>query len=84
MKESPAFANTTTPASKGIEIAKLLWQRFLMQPWQYKLITLTLLIVVSAWMIIFYSSFLLWKLFTLIMTKPLLHFIEWYLRKTAA
>ncbi|MGE3320615.1 MAG: hypothetical protein AB7I18_15120 [Candidatus Berkiella sp.] len=82
MKETPAFSNPA-PASKGLEISKLLWLRFLKQSWQYKLITLSLLIMVLAWMVIFYSSFLLWKLFTLVMTKPLLHLIEWYLRKTA-
>jgi len=81
MNESPDFGNNA-PASKGLQIAKLLWQRFLKQPWQYKVFTLILLMVVLAWMIIFYSSFLIWQLFTFVMTKPLLHLIEWYLRKT--
>uniref|UniRef100_A0A0Q9YU27 Uncharacterized protein n=1 Tax=Candidatus Berkiella aquae TaxID=295108 RepID=A0A0Q9YU27_9GAMM len=70
-------------SNRGVEILKLLWARFIKQPWQYKLITLALLIVVFVWMVIFYSSFLLWHLFSFILTKPLLHLVEWYLKKTA-
>lgn len=83
MIDTPSNNSTTNPSSRGLVILKLLWERFLKQHWRYKLITLLLLIIASAWMIVFYSSFLLWKLFTFILTKPLLQLIEWYLKKTA-
>lgn len=72
-----------TPSHHGLEIIKLLWERFLKQRWQYKVLTLSLLLIVIMWMVIFYSSFLIWQLFSMLLTKPLLRFIEWYLRKTA-
>lgn len=72
-----------TPPSRGVETIKLLWERFLKQHWQYKLLTLSLLLIAVMWMVIFYSSFLIWQLFSILLTKPLLKFIEWYLKKTA-
>ncbi len=72
-----------TPSHRGVEIIKLLWERFLKQPWQYKVVTLSLLLIATMWMVIFYSSFLIWQLVSMLLTKPLLRFIEWYLKKTA-
>lgn len=83
MIDNSAGNSNNNPSSRGMTILKLLWDRFLKQHWRYKLITLLLLFLASAWMVVFYSTFLLWKLFTLILTKPLLQLIEWYLKKTA-
>lgn len=82
MNNGPNFEEAKSQKNQGLEIIKLLWARFLKQHWQYKLITLSLLMIVSIWMVVFYSSFLIWQLFTFVMTKPLLWIIEWYLRKT--
>jgi len=82
VKDAPPFEKGPS-VNRGLGIIKLLWARFLKQPWQYKLITFVLLIIASAWMVVFYSSFLIWQLFTFVMTKPLLWVIEWYLKKTA-
>ncbi len=83
MNNGPAFDKAVTQTSRGLEIIKLLWARFLKQHWRYKLITLVILMIASVWMVVFYSSFLIWQLFVLVVTKPLLWFIEWYLRKTS-
>ncbi len=83
MIDNPPNNPINNPASRGMVVLKLLWERFLKQHWRYKLITLLLLCIASAWMVIFYSTFLLWKLFTFLLTKPLLQLIEWYLKKTA-
>jgi hypothetical protein len=84
MNNGPALEKAVTEKKRGLEIIKLLWARFLKQRWEYKLITLVLLFIVCVWMVVFYSSFLIWQLFTFVMTKPLLWFIEWYLKKTTA
>ena len=75
--------DTTLPnQNRGLTILKLLWQRFLIQSWQYKIITVVVIALTLVWMIIFYSSYLIFKIISLVITKPLLYSVEWYLLKT--
>jgi hypothetical protein len=82
MNNGPSVDKAITQTNRGLEIIKLLWARFLKQHWQYKLITLFILIIASIWMVVFYSSFLIWQLFVFVISKPLLWFVEWYLKNT--
>lgn len=74
--------NETFNQNRGLTILKMLWKRFLLQSFVFKIITLAVILLTFFWMAIFYSSFLIWKIFSIIATKPLLIIIEWYLRKT--
>jgi hypothetical protein len=33
------------------------------------------------WIVVFYSSFVIWQVFTFVMTKVVLHGIQWYLER---
>ncbi|MBS0290013.1 MAG: hypothetical protein JSS07_08290 [Proteobacteria bacterium] len=66
----------------GLQILKRLWKRFWEQSIVFKLITIVVILLTLLWMVIFYSSFLIWKIFSYIALKPMLYFIEWYLDKT--
>jgi hypothetical protein len=67
--------------SQPLVILKLLWKKFLKQtPWQ-RVITLGVILLTIFWMLVFYSSFVIWQVFSFVMTKIVLHGIQWYLQR---
>jgi hypothetical protein len=66
--------------NKTLPLLKMLWHKFHVQPVQYKLITLGVIAITMAWMLVFYTSFVIWQLFCFAMTKTVLKAVEWYLR----
>lgn len=66
--------------NKTLPLLKLLWHKFRVQPVQYKIITLGVIAITLAWMLVFYTSFVIWQLFCFAMTKTVLKAVEWYLR----
>lgn len=59
-----------------------LWGKFKIQSLRYQVVTLLVMVMTVFWLVIFYSSFIIWQLFTFVMTKVLLRVLEWYLARS--
>lgn len=73
-KEDPHNPN------KSLPLLVLLWKKFLTQPLQYKIITLVVIMITVVTMVVFYTSFVIWQLFCLVLSKTVLAAVAWYLR----
>mgnify|MGYP003626401510 CR=1 FL=1 len=84
--ELDAQAEKTAPSSKQgkkiLRVLKRLWRRFLMQSILTKWITLILIVITIAVGVIFFSSVLLWKLFSFVIFKIIINALDWYLEVT--
>ena len=67
--------------SQPLVILKLLWKKFLKQSPGQRIITLAVILLTLFWMVVFYSSFIIWQVFVFVMTKIVLHSIQWYLQR---
>ncbi|MBS0286381.1 MAG: hypothetical protein JSR17_03745 [Proteobacteria bacterium] len=67
--------------SRAWTVLKLLWKKFWRQSFFGRLITVFLMLFTIVWMLIFYSSFIIWQIFCFVMTKVLLFLLEWYLKR---
>ncbi len=74
-------STTEQQCSKAVNILKLLWKRFNRQTLANKFITLLVMMVTSLVLILFYSSFVMWQIFSFIIAKGILGALEWYLIK---
>lgn len=67
--------------SRAVVVLKLLWKKFLKQKFLHQVITLLFIIITIVWIVVFYSSFLIWKIFSFLMTNVVLRIVEWYLKR---
>ena len=63
---------------RAFKILKLLWKKFWRQKLLHRLITVFVMLLTLLWILIFYSSWIIWKIFGFVMIKVFLLFIEWY------
>ncbi len=74
-------SNINQQEHRAFTILKLLWKKFWKQTLMNRIITVLVMLLTIMWMFVFYSSFILWQIFTFVMTKVLLFLIEWYLKR---
>ncbi len=67
--------------NRALIILKGLWKKFWQQKPLNRLITVMVMLITILWMVIFYSSFILWQLFMFVMTKIILFGLEWYVKE---
>jgi transcriptional regulator of nitric oxide reductase len=67
--------------SRALFILKGLWKKFWQQKPLHRAVTFMVMLLTILWMFIFYSSFIIWQVFSFVMTKVLLFSLEWYLKK---
>ncbi|MBN9286422.1 MAG: hypothetical protein BGO43_06945 [Gammaproteobacteria bacterium 39-13] len=67
--------------ARAVVVLKLLWKKFLKQRFSHQIITFVFIMIMLIWIIVFYSSFLIWKIFSFFMTKVVLRIVEWYLKR---
>jgi hypothetical protein len=65
----------------AITLLKMLWEKFKSQPIYYQAPTLLVILFTMVWILVFYSSFVIWKIFSLTMAKVFFVFVEWYVKK---
>lgn len=65
--------------NRYLRLLSKLWQHFKVQTAGFKMITLLILVFTVIFMLIFYSGIIIWKLFSMIMLKGVLHCLELYL-----
>jgi len=70
------------PGQKIARVLKRLWKRFLVQSILVKWITLILIVLTCAVGILFFSTFLLWKLFSFVIFQIIINGLDWYLEAT--
>lgn len=68
-------------ASRLIRVLKKSWRVFLQQPWRYKLVFAVIFVLTTIIALVFFTGWILWKLFCLITLEGLLGGIEWLLDK---
>lgn len=67
----------------AILLLKILWAKFKSQPIYFQVPTLIVLLVTILWILIFYTSFVIWQIFMFIMSRVFLGFVEWYIRQNS-
>ncbi|MGD9591982.1 MAG: hypothetical protein AB7V32_05635 [Candidatus Berkiella sp.] len=67
--------------SRALIILKGLWKKFWQQKPLHRLITFLVMLLTILWMVIFYSSFIIWQIFCFVMTKIVLWGLEWYVKE---
>lgn len=67
------------PKNRMQRILKLLWQKFKHQSIFTKWITLLLILFTVLVIVVFFSTFLIWKLFYFLFARIFLNSLEWYL-----
>lgn len=76
------WSTSDRPGKKIIRVLKRLWKRFLVQSILIKWITLILIILTLAVGILFFSTFILWKLFSFVIFQVIINGLDWYLGVT--
>lgn len=69
------------PYSRLVHVLKLLWKKFQTQTLGNKLITLFVIFITIAGIVVFYSSYIIWKIVCMLTSNVLLRALEWYLVK---
>lgn len=70
------------PGRKIVRVLKRLWKRFLVQSILTKWITLILMMITCAVGILFFSTFILWKIFSFVVFRVIINTLDWYLSAT--
>ncbi len=76
---SNAQNNEKVTEHRALVTLKLLWKKFNKQTPKNRVITLLVILITIAWIGLFYLSYVLWQVFSFVMTKIILWAIEWYL-----
>lgn len=67
----------------AIVLLSILWTKFKSQPIYFQAPTLIVLLITLLWILVFYTSFVIWQIFTFIMSRVFLGFVEWYIRQNS-
>ncbi len=73
------YSTTASESKRALTLLQLLWKKFRRQPFLHKIVTLLVIIITFLFLIVFFSSFLIWQAFMFISSKTIFAAIEWYL-----
>lgn len=81
-KINEMFEEERKPEQKLKRIVRLLWKRFLHQSILTKWITLLVLLFTIIVSIVFFSTYIIWRIFSFVVFKGFVNTLDWYLRVT--
>lgn len=76
------FQEEHEPEQKLKRVVKLLWRRFLQQSILTKWITLVVLLLTLVISLVFFSTYIIWRIFSFVFFKGFVNTLDWYLRLT--
>lgn len=79
LMESETETESQLPKNKMLRVLKLLWEKFLEQPIYTKWITLLIMGLTLIIILVFFSTFVIWKICTILFVNVFLTIIDWYL-----